>query len=118
MSLAAGIITLAQTPGALSAAAAAATMTPSLPTAQGPCPIGGSAPRFQIRGRQLSLRAFTEPAQAARSTAGRGRQRQSQTESGRARKGKGGSEGYHPLTYLSQDLLNLRSLKSGRETSG
>lgn len=88
MSLAAGIITLAQTPGALSAAAAASTVTPSLPTAQGPCPIGGSAPRFQIRGRQLSLRAFTEPAQAARSTAGRGRQKQSQAEPGKGRVGQ------------------------------
>lgn len=80
MSLTAGIITLAQRPGALSTAAAASTLTPSLPAAQGPCPVGGPAPRFQIWGGQFSFRAFTESTQTAGVTAGRGRQSQSQAE--------------------------------------
>lgn len=71
MSLTAGIITLAQAPRALSTAAAASTLASSFPAAQGPCPIGAPAPRFQIWGGQLSLRALTESTQAAWVTAGK-----------------------------------------------
>lgn len=88
MALTASVVTLAQTPGALSTAAAASTMTPSLPAAQGPRPVGGPAPRFQIRGGQLSLRAFTESTQAAGGTAGRGRRRPSQAEPGNGKVGQ------------------------------
>lgn len=110
MSFTAGIITLAQGPGALSTAAAASTLTPSLPAAQGSCPIGGPAPRFQIWGGQFSLRAFTESTQTARVTPGRGRQSQ--------RRERWVREFDHPLIYLSQDPLNLSSQKNWREMSG
>lgn len=101
MSLTAGIITLAQVPRALSTATAASTLALSFPTAQGPCPIRGSAPRFQIQGGELSLRAFTESTQAAGGTTGRERQRREMW----------GRKFDHPLTCLSRYPLNPRSPK-------
>lgn len=66
MPLAASIITLAKTPRALASARAASTLASPLPTAQGSCPIGGPAARFQVQRGELSLRALTEPSKAAR----------------------------------------------------
>lgn len=75
VSFTAGVITLAQTPRALSAAAAPSALAAPLPAAEGPRPIGGPAARFQIWGGQFRLRALTELTKAARGTAGRGKHR-------------------------------------------
>lgn len=59
------------------------------------------APRFQIQGGELSLRAFTESTQAAGGTTGRERQRREMW----------GRKFEHPLTCLSHYPLNPRSPK-------
>lgn len=72
MALTAGVVTLAQTPRALAAAAATPTLASALPAAQGPRPIRGPAAGLQVWGGQLRLRALTQLTKAARGTAGRG----------------------------------------------